>query len=315
MNVIGARGTHRRFVQAGLVLAFMLCASCEARKDMIAAPGEVGGRTVKGDVTGSSEAKTAEATATTRGAALSYQPGETVVFTIAPPVVGDRYQYSSTAVRAGEVKSPQGTERIAGPVRNVRTVEILAVQDDLVRRYRTRYSIYEDGTDPAEGFIRPIVGKWYVIEYIGVRSKITAEGGGAVDASEEQFLVKEYKQRVGITNVMAAVAAAPLRIGSDAPEVGAAFAKDRANIGQNLETTKMRLVGRVGDIARFEYELEGEAEMQSFVKLRARGVLEISISTSATLRDTATMLFEGTTPDGSLSMKVTVRGEDVTTKL
>ncbi|NUP13001.1 MAG: hypothetical protein HOW73_43735 [Polyangiaceae bacterium] len=240
-----------------------------------------------------------------------------VRFTVKPSAAGDRFEHGSSGESGGEIKINAAVIPLKNVDKKRYTVEVLAVEDGRTVKQKVRYVEFEEKDEPPSKKAKkaPVVGKVYVIERKVDSLEITDEAGAAVTGLELDYLKDGYKRLGKPKKFPEALAKAALVVGEDAPELGAAFAEDQHDPGDAFEVKSMRLKERDGDIARFEYVMEGTSAELEGAKLKVNGTLEVSISTGDKVKDGGTMTIEASDAKSGVTLKLSGKAEDTTKRL
>lgn len=270
-----------------------------------------------GDTKGSSDQATTASKDESNASKTPDDPKEKVTFTVAPATVGDRFEHSASLEMNGEIKVRDQTISIKQSSKERSVVETLKIEDGRVSKVSVRYSEFEAKQEPAgrKAKSAPVLDKLYVLERKGDALEITDEKGAPIEGDELAFLKDEFKRFGKPRKVREALAKTSLRVGEEAPELGAAFAADQNEPDDEITVKSMRLKERSGDIARFEYAMEGTRPEFKGATLKVTGEVEFSIGTGTTLHDVGKFEVDGTDDDSKMTVKLSGTGEDFSKKL
>lgn len=241
----------------------------------------------------------------------------TISITIKPSTVGDRFEHTSRLQMDGEVKIKGTAVPVTRTQKMVYSVEILAVDGGRTVKQRVRYQAFEEHEDPPskETPNAPVLEKNYVLERKGDALVITDEKGAPLKDSEVEYMMDAWKRFGKPKKLNDALAKARLEVGEEAPEVAAAFASDHNDGEDEVKSVKMRLREVRGDVAVFDYTMEGSSSDLKGVVMKMKGTREVQISTGLELKDGGNVTLQGGALETGVNFDLRGTGEDTAKRL
>lgn len=241
----------------------------------------------------------------------------TVTITMKPSEVGAKYEHTTTVELSGEISIKNKVVPVKSTKRARYEVEILAVQDGRTAKQKVRYLSFEEKEEPASRKPpkAPIVDKVYIVERKGDAIEVTDEAGAPVRGGELEYLKDAYKKLGKPKKVPEILGKTRFKIGEELPELGAAIAEDEASDGDKVTVTSVRLTKRTGDVATFEYTMEGSTAKLEGAKLKIVVTAERSISSGLELKESGVVSIDGGDDKTGMKIKMSGKGEDTAKRL